>query len=67
MKARDSPARLSAVSWFAARGKVAGMIERSYPPGEVSRTHDRRPPGVKFPVFTSVVIAARGYLVGMLR
>ena len=39
---------------FAARGKVSVMIERSYPPGEVSRTHARRPPRAKCLVFTLV-------------
>ena len=37
---------------FAARGKVSGIVERSYPPGEVSRMHARTPPGAKCPVFT---------------
>ena len=48
---------------FAAQGKVSGMTERRYPPGEVcpvSMLAGR--PGAKCPVFTRVVIAARGYV-----
>ena len=54
-----------------AKGPVFTLVcsdgtKRSYPPGRLSGTHARKPPVAKCPVLMRVVIAALGYVFGMI-